>query len=171
MPSTTSPFLLVLCLGLSCGCGFQAARGRPGPGTVTRVYYAEDSGSIPDRYAERYTITGDEIRFERTGEEGGPVNRGVWTVDAAPGSVEALSGLLGTVDCRQIVRTGPDELPIGGGDRWYEIEYESGRTCHVGPWPEEYYDNASLITRPIRAFVRTIQLPAEAEQFWLDTLP
>lgn len=171
MPSTTSSFLLVLCLGLSCGCGLRPMRGGPGPGPVTRVYYAEDSGPVPDRYAERYTITVDGIQFERAAAEGGPINRGVWEIDPAPGSVQALFDTLGAVDCRQIVRTGPDELPIGGGQRWYKIEYESGRTCHVGGWPEEYYKNASLITRPIRAFVRTIQLPAEAQQFWLDTLP
>ncbi len=170
MPSRSFS-LFIICSLFLCGCASHSAWRAPGPGTVARVTYEDDSGPLPERYAERYTITLDGIRFERAAAEGGPTNRGVWEVDPVPGSVQALFDTLGAVDCRQIVRTGPDELPIGGGHRWYEIEYESGRTCHVGPWPEEYYDNASLITRPIRAFVRAILLPAEAQQFWLDTLP
>ena len=163
--------LFVLSFVFFYGCASHSAWRAPGPGTVTRVTYVDDSGPVPDRYAERYTITVDGIRFERVAAEGGPINRGVWEIDPTPGSVQALFDTLGAVDCRQIVRTGPDELPIGGGHRWYEIEYESGRTCHVGHWPEEYYDNAALITKPIRAFVRDIELAAEAQQFWRDTPP
>ena len=163
--------LLVISFVFCCGCASHSAGRAPGPGTVARVTYVDDSGPVPDRYAERYTITVDRVRFERVAAEGGPINRGVWEIAPAPGSVQALFDTLGGVDCRRIVRTGPDELPIGGGHRWYEIEYESGKTCHVGHWPEEYYDNASLITRPVRAFVRAIELPAEAKPMWLDTVP
>lgn len=157
---------------LSCGCRAEGeglipkllatATPVPCPGTVVRVTYEDYSGPVADRYTEYYTITLDGVTFERTGEEGGPINRGSWTVEASPGSIEALFEELGAVDCRQIKEVQPEEVPIGGGSRLYKIEYEGGG--RFGMWYHEgvTYENGEAVTGPVRAFVRDLRLPDEA---------
>ena len=139
----------------------------PCPGTVVRAIYQDYSGPLPDRHTERYTITPEGVRFERTGDEGGPINRGVWAVEVAPGSVQALFDTLGAVDCRQIAPIAPESPEIGGNELLYQIEYEDGRTFDL--WYREgyRYTNGHLITDPLREFVRAIQLPPEAFDLFL----
>lgn len=132
------------------------------PGAVSEVLYQEYSGPLPDRYTERFTITRDRVQFERTGEENGPVNRGIWELETAEGSIEALFETLGAVDCQVIDEISPEAPEIGGGETLYRIEYEGGGT--FGLWYRQgyRYSEAELITDPIREFVGALQLPDDA---------
>jgi hypothetical protein len=133
------------------------------------VIYQEYSGPLPDRYTQCYTIRLDGIQFERTGEEGGPVNRGTWAVHAPAGSVEALFEALSTVDCGRIDEIAPPAPEIGGGETLYQIDYEGAGTFGLWYRGGYRYDNAELVTGPIREFARALKLPDEA--FSLLRLP
>jgi len=159
--------ILILLLVLLCACALRLAlrlsKPLPCPGVVTRVVYEAYPGVIPDPFTERYTITLDEIRFERTG--GDPVNRGVWTLAAPPGSIETLFETLGAVECRQIKRVlpegWPDEAPLGGSVTTYRIEYEGG-VFELRYGDGVWYEGAKVMTDPIRDFLRAIDFPEEA---------
>ena len=145
------------------GTGTRAVREQLScPGTVSQVTYQEYSGPLPDRYTERYIITLDGIQFERTGEEGGPVNRGAWDIVAPAGSVEALFETLGAVECEGIEEIAPQVPEIGGGETLFRIEYEGGGS--FGLWYRQgyRYTNAESITAPILEFVHTLRLPDKA---------
>ncbi len=86
------------------------------------------------------------------GDVGEPVNRGVWTVEAPPGSAEALFDTLGAVDCRQIERIVPDGWPevvaVGGGAVSYKIEGKDGNVFELRFADSVTYRNAQSITGP-----------------------
>ncbi len=168
--------LAPLCGVLFSACAFLSWPGslppRACPRTVVKVVYIDASGTIPDPFAERYTITPDEIRFERTGDVDGPVNRGVWVIEASPEPVRELFDELGTVNCRQIrpifPAGWPDMAPIGGGSRSYIIEGEDGTVFELRFAEGVTYRNAQAITDPIREFLAAFELPPEARGPYLD---
>ncbi len=169
------PLLLVLWAVVCCAGTEQptldSAQTPLCSGTVKQVVFEDFSGTIPIPYSEHYTITLDEIRFERMGAQG-EVNSGVWAAEAPPGSVQDLFDKLGALDCRQIERIvsdgWPEIVPVGGGRTHYRIEYEDGSIYELRYGEGITYINAQAMTRPIREFLRTLRLPAAAWEIYLD---
>lgn len=96
--------------------------------------YQASSGLFSDRHTERTVITLDGTQCERTGEEGGPVNRGAWEVEAV----------------------------VGSGETLYKFEYQGGGWFGLWYRQGDRYTNAESITVPIRELVRGLMLPEDA---------
>lgn len=131
------------------------------------MIYEESSGPLADRYTQRTTISRAGVQFERTGDEGGRVNRGQWAVEAPRESIEALFELLGALDCRAIKEVRPASPPDGGGARLYTIEYERGGALQL--WYREgvWYEGAEPVTAPIQDVIRALTLPPDASSVYL----
>jgi len=175
MKSKAAHLLLLPPAAILCAClSWSAIAPAPFfycPGTVVQVTYTDYSGTIPEPFTERYTITLDEVRFERLGHEEDLVNRGVWVVAASPAEVRDLLDGLSGVDCRKIKRILPEgwpDAPIGGGATEYQIKYESGGLFEMRLGEGVTYENALTLTDPIRDFLRALQLPLEARGPYLD---
>jgi hypothetical protein len=174
MKSKVARFLLLPSAAILCACLSWSELAPPlfyCPGAVVQVTYTDYSGTIPDPFTERYTITLEEVRFERLGHEADMVNRGVWIVAAAPAEVRDLLAGLSGVDCRQIKPILPEswpDAPIGGGATEYQVKYESGGLFEMRLGEGVTYENARLVTDPVRDFLRALQLPLEARAPYLD---
>jgi hypothetical protein len=75
--------------------------------------------------------------------------------------VVALSEQLATVDCSTIKRLEPDEVPDGGIER-YMIAYACGKASPLVCDPGAAYVNGESPVKPIKVFIQSLNLPADA---------
>lgn len=153
--------LLAVCAAVPCACRPQGTA-TPVPRRVLQVNYVESSGPLPDPWAERYLISYQGLRFQRSGAEGGSINVGVWELQGDRDALDRLFDALAAVDCSSIREIAPDELVDGGGTTSYDVVYDDDSLC--GAWYREGYTyvGAGPLTEPIDEFIAGLNLPAEA---------
>ena len=163
MPVTgwTKRLLILACTLFACAC-VTGDRLPSCDGKVVKVTYHDWSGPIADPYSEDYAISTSGIRFERTGEPQGPINRGVWEFTGDAARTAALFAALGAIDTSQIEVERSEGSPPGYGSKSYRIEFDDG--CEV----ELFYDGGTFYTgaEPVRtaidAYIAAVKLPEEA---------
>lgn len=139
---------------------------------VTRIEYTSEAGPIlPElRWYERYVVSADHVTFERRGTVSETqVGAGTWEIEANPQAIAALFAQLQAVDPSMIVRVEPPDPPDGGGTNTYTVFYAGGKTLELRYDPGTDYTGGTQITTPIDAFLRELNLPAEAETRYEDT--
>lgn len=146
---------LAACAAAPWACGRE-------PAALASVVYETHTGPVADPYGERFSISRSAIEFRRTGDVGGPVNRGAWAVDLDVAAVDALFEALTDVDCGAIREIVPDDTPEGGGSLLVQLGFDDGSTCAVWYHDGITYEGAGPLVDPVRGFVAGLTLPAEA---------
>lgn len=132
---------------------------------ISQVSIVTEAGSIlPElRWHEAYIITTDTVTFKRSGfVDTSEVNAGSWEIPADAQKISSLFLVLETVNLKSIVRVEPVDLPEGGGSKFYQFTYADGKTWSLDYTPGVTYKNGDSITKPLQAFIDTLQLPIEA---------
>lgn len=132
---------------------------------ISQVLYTSSTGPIlPElQWHEQIVITKGKVSLTRNGRTANTkINAGTWELAFDEQKVTALFEQLEAVDCSTIRRIAPDVPPDGGGTETYTIVYESGEKFSLVYDPGIVYTNGLLIVRPVKAFIGSLALPAEA---------
>ena len=141
---------------------------------VSQISYTSDAGSIlPElQWHEQIVITRDRLSLTRNGAVSETeVNAGSWEIGLDEQKVRELFKLLEAVDCSTIERVEPDDPPDGGHRESYTVVYARSRTCSLTYDPGVSYTNAERIVEPVKAFIQSVSLPAEATGRYKLTAP
>lgn len=139
--------------------------------TITQVIYSSDAGPIlPElQWHEQIVIAVPTAMLTRTGRVAQTrVNAGQWSFAVDVPQVAALFAQLARVDWRAVRRVVPDETPDGGHTETFTLVESGGARLALVYDPGVTYTNGELVTAPIRAFLRDLQLPSDAASRYTD---
>ena len=116
------------------------------------------------QWHEQIVITKSKVSLTRNGRVADTqINAGSWEIPVDAQNVsQALFEQLATVDCATIKRVAPDDVPDGGGTESYTIAYARGKACSLVYDPGTTYTNGELLVKPIKLFIQSLTLPADA---------
>lgn len=152
--------LLFLAAVLLAGCGKADDMTK-----LLEITLSAEAGTIqPDlQWHEETIITRDSVTFKRSGKvDGTQVNQGVWQVNANRADIAELFATLEAVDLSSIKAIEPDEIPEGGGSTYYLLTFADGGSFSLNYTPGMDYENGSLVTAPLDAFLEGLSLPKDA---------
>ena len=132
---------------------------------ITQVSYTSDAGTIlPElQWHEQIVITKSKVSLTRNGRVADTqINAGSWEIPVDAERVQTLFEQLATVDRSTVKRVAPDDVPDGGGTESYTIAYARGKACSLVYDPGTTYTNGELLVKPIKLFIQSLTLPADA---------
>jgi len=132
---------------------------------ITQVIYTEESGAISPEYqlTEKIIITGEEVTLIRSGRiDETMVNEGTWEVEVDESEIAVLFEQLEAVDCSTVKRVDPEDRPIGGGIKYYNIIYAGDKAFNLSYNGGTTYTDGMLIFGPIDTFIEGLTFPAGA---------
>lgn len=152
--------ILILTAGLLAGCGKADAMTK-----LLEIKHSAEAGTIqPElQWHEETIITRESVTFKRTGKvDGTQVNQGVWQVNADREDIADLFTKLEAVDLSSIKAVEPQDIPEGGGSAYYLLTFAEGGSFSLNYTPGMDYENGSLVTAPLDAFLKGLSLPKDA---------
>lgn len=132
---------------------------------ISQISYTSDSGAIlPElQWHEQITITPGKVTLARNGKTPDTiVNAGTWDFGVEEQKTTALFEQLEAIRCSAIERIEPQDAPDGGGAEAYTLLYADGAQCSLAYDPGTSYTNGEEVVKPVRAFIQSLSLPAEA---------
>ena len=155
------PFLIIL-LGMLTISG--CAREEPMQELQEITYIIESGPILPEmQLREIYTITRQSVTLNRNGAvDATMVNQGTWQVEPEAQALTAIFETLTGVDLKSIQKVEPEDIPEGGGSEYFTLTFSDGKTFLMEYTPGVTYRNGSLITQPVKEFLKQLELPAEA---------
>jgi hypothetical protein len=154
--------LLIILAAIFCATSCNTA----GPmNAIAEVTYTSDAGTIlpESQWHEQIVITKSKVSLTRNGRVAGTqVNAGSWEISVHVQEIAKLFEQLAPVDCATIKRVVSDDVPDGGGTESYTITYVRGKECSLVYDPGTTYTHSELLVKPLKLFIRSLALPADA---------
>ena len=132
---------------------------------ISRISYTSDSGTIlPElQWHEEIVITKGRVSLSRNGRTPDTkVNAGSWDFPVDEARVAALFDQLKAVDVPAIKRIEPEVQPDGGDSESFIILYARDGKLTLDYGQGATYTNDALLVEPIRAFLKSLNLPPQA---------
>jgi hypothetical protein len=152
--------LTVICCHWLTGC-----KAEKNLNDVSSVIYTSDSGSIlPElQWHERYTITRNKVILARNGKTANTrINEGTWEVNLGEQKVDSFFAQIEALDCSNIRRIEPADVPDGGGTESYTIVTGKDKEFSLIFDPGTSYEGGALIVNQTQAFIKNLSFPGDS---------